>query len=55
VLLDVLIVAGRIAIVAGGIALVVWLLRSLLRAAPAVAKPVAVPVQGGFMVWLPKQ
>jgi len=42
-------------IVAGVIALVVWMLRRLLRAAPAVAKPVAVPVQGGFMVWLPKQ
>jgi flagellar biogenesis protein FliO len=46
--LDVLIVAGLIV-------LVIWLLRRLLRAAPAVAKPVAVPVQGGFMVWLPKQ
>jgi hypothetical protein len=48
VLLDVLIVAGVIA-------LVVWMLRRLSRAARAVAKPVVVPVEGGFLAWVPKR
>jgi hypothetical protein len=46
--LDVLIVAG--VIVVG-----IWLLRRLLRAAPAAVKPMVVPVEGGFLAWVPKR
>lgn len=42
-------------IVAGVIALGIWLVRRLSRAARATAKPVVVPVEGRFLAWVPKR